>query len=132
MNKTGGWFNSLIRKVVPPGAKQAVLPDDKEPSIVYDERLKRWIDKNGASDNQLLDAIQNGPPRVPAAMTSATSMPHLPTQPASAGRAPAAQPMPNGGAGNNFSFMAGSGSMRRKPQYVDVWQQQQKQHPARN
>lgn len=121
-NKTSGWFNSLIRKVVPPGAKQAVLPDDKDPPIVYDERLKRWVDKNGTSDNQLLNAIQNGPPRMsaPTGMVSATSMPQLSSIPTSG---PAGPPMPNGG--NNFSYM--SGSMRRKPQYVDVWQQQQQQ-----
>lgn len=121
-NKTSGWFNSLIRKVVPPGAKQAVLPDDKDPSIVYDERLKRWVDKNGTGDNQLLDAIQNGPPRMPAptGMVSATSMPQLSSIPTSG---PAQPPMSNGG--NNFSYMGGS--MRRKPQYVDVWQQQQQQ-----
>ena len=134
MNKTGGWFNNLIRKVVPPGAKQAVLPDDKNPSIVYDERLKRWIDKNGSSDNQLLDSIQNGPPRMPLApgMTSATSMPQLSSLPLGAA---ASQPlMPNGATtpANNFSFMTGAN--RRKPQYVDVWQQQQKQqqHQSRN
>lgn len=122
-NKTSGWFNNLIRKVVPPGAKQAVLPDDKNPTIVYDERLKRWVDKSGSSDNQLLDAIQNGPPRIPAGMTSATSMPQL----SSMASGPGSQPPLSNGGGNNFAFMTGAN--RRKPQYVDVWQQQQQNKP---
>ena len=37
----GGWLSSWFKP-----KNSAHLPDDKEPSIVWDEEKKKWVDKN--------------------------------------------------------------------------------------
>ncbi|KAI1289915.1 Protein transport protein Sec16B [Halotydeus destructor] len=151
----GGWFSgftSKIKSVIPAGPKQAVLPDDKNPTIYYDEQLKRWVDKNDPQEAEALDAIAKGPPKMPLAIgsrpppglsanqqagqlplgqsgpppanLSANSLPSLPSPGSSNLPAlpSAAGNLPSANGGNSFSFVKSSAS-RRRHQYVDVFQQ---------
>ena len=47
---------------------QVHLPDDKDPTIVYDEKLKRWVNKDG-DDDSLAPAAP--PPMDPSFMNPA-------------------------------------------------------------
>ncbi|XP_070490967.1 uncharacterized protein Sec16 isoform X2 [Chironomus tepperi] len=42
---SGGWFSSLFRLGKAPN--QMILPDDKNPAIVWDESTKKWVNKDG-------------------------------------------------------------------------------------
>ncbi|KAH8874550.1 COPII coat assembly protein SEC16, partial [Schistosoma japonicum] len=53
-----GWFGRLKKN----GAKNIHLPDDSKPSIVWDDRLKQWIDVNDPDGSEL----NNLPPPPPA------------------------------------------------------------------
>lgn len=131
---SGSWFNSFISKVVPQGPKQAILPDDKNPSIYYDEKLKRWVNKDEPEDSSQLDAIRRGPPRMPvlqqgppvASPTSSRGSPPgadgpIATASASVPTLAPAASLPNL-THNNFSFIKNN---KRRPVYVDAWNQQQ-------
>ena len=130
--KQDGWLTTLVKKVVPTGPKQAILPDDTNPSIYYDKNLMRWVNKDDPSETESLDAIQKGPPKMPlASVPSANISQPPPNQPKSNESAVApmfslpgnlpANNLPNGK--NSFNYVQGG---RKRPQYVDVWQQQQK------
>jgi len=45
------WLPSIWPKFFSRGAKEADLPDDKDKSIQYDEKLGRWIDKNNPQED---------------------------------------------------------------------------------
>ncbi|KAL1424404.1 hypothetical protein MTO96_020191 [Rhipicephalus appendiculatus] len=42
-----GW-GGIFGKLLPKGPNQMILPDDKDPDIVWDEQKKCWVDKNAA------------------------------------------------------------------------------------
>lgn len=144
-----GWFNSIISKVVPQGPKQAILPDDKNPSIYYDEKLKQWVNKDDPVQNSQAEAIRQGPPKGPIGPPMASSGPGLPpSSPLSSSslslqKTPAppslTSALPSNGSlppvpsmtpaaslpnlnHNNFSFIKNN---KRRPAYVDAWNQQQ-------
>ena len=43
-DKQGGFFSRIFKWK---GSNQAHLPEDKDPSIVWDDNLKRWVNKDG-------------------------------------------------------------------------------------
>ncbi|XP_037269079.2 uncharacterized protein LOC119160912 isoform X3 [Rhipicephalus microplus] len=42
------WLGGIFGKLLPKGPNQMILPDDKDPDIVWDEQKKCWVDKNAA------------------------------------------------------------------------------------
>lgn len=92
----GGWLNWLYRK----GKNEAHLPDDKNKSIVWDEKKQRWVDLNEPEE-------ESKPPPPPP-----SGFPMMPQMPGPGG--PAAPPS-GGPPVNMFSRKAGTRS-----RYVDV------------
>ncbi|XP_044031208.1 protein transport protein Sec16A isoform X4 [Siniperca chuatsi] len=92
----GGWLNWLYRK----GKNEAHLPDDKNKSIVWDEKKQKWVDLNEPEE-------ESKPPPPPP-----SGFPMMPQMPGPGG--PAAPPS-GGPAVNMFSRKAGTRS-----RYVDV------------
>ncbi|XP_069025521.1 protein transport protein Sec16A isoform X3 [Embiotoca jacksoni] len=91
----GGWVNWIFGK----GKNEAYLPDDKNPSIVWDEKKQKWVDLNEPEE-------ESKPPPPPP-----SGFPKMAPMPGPGG--PAAPP----GAGppvNMFSWKAGTRS-----RYVD-------------
>lgn len=140
-NKGGkNWLGlgNLLAKVVPKGPPQAVLPDDSDKSLVWSEEHKRWIDKNDPnSGSQMMDAISNGPPKIPLANVSFNTAPlsnNRQNQPPPVSQLTSQPPLrssvslmnlPTGGGQqpNSFSYVK-----KNRPQYVDLWQQQQQKN----
>ncbi|XP_070780798.1 protein transport protein Sec16A [Enoplosus armatus] len=92
----GGWLNWLYRK----GKNEAHLPDDKNKSIVWDEKKQKWVDLNEPEE-------ESKPPPPPP-----SGFPMMPQVPGLGG--PAAPPS-GGPSVNMFSRKAGTRS-----RYVDV------------
>ncbi|XP_028273145.1 protein transport protein Sec16A isoform X2 [Parambassis ranga] len=92
----GGWLTWLYRK----GKNEAHLPDDKNKSIVWDEKKQRWVDLNEPEEES------KPPPPPPSGFPKMAPMPGPggPAAPPSSGR-----PL------NMFSRKAGT-----KSRYVDV------------
>ncbi|XP_068562810.1 protein transport protein Sec16A isoform X2 [Cebidichthys violaceus] len=92
----GGWLNWLYRK----GKNEAHLPDDKNKSIVWDEKKQKWVDLNEPEEES--KPLPPPPPGVP-------KMPQMP--------GPGGPPRPPGSGPpvNMFSRRAGTRS-----RYVDV------------
>uniref|UniRef100_A0A1E1X407 Protein transport protein sec16 n=1 Tax=Amblyomma aureolatum TaxID=187763 RepID=A0A1E1X407_9ACAR len=42
------WLGGIFGKLLPKGPNQMILPDDKDPDIVWDEQKQCWVDKNAA------------------------------------------------------------------------------------
>ncbi|XP_075534437.1 uncharacterized protein LOC142568320 isoform X1 [Dermacentor variabilis] len=42
------WLGGIFGKLLPKGPNQMILPDDKDPDIVWDEQKNCWVDKNAA------------------------------------------------------------------------------------
>ncbi|XP_074474818.1 protein transport protein Sec16A isoform X4 [Sebastes fasciatus] len=95
----GGWLNWLYRK----GKNEAHLPDDKNKSIVWDEKKQKWIDLNEPEEER-----KPLPPPPPG-----FSM--MPQMPGPGG--PAGPPSGGGPPVNMFSRRAGT---KTKSRYVDV------------
>ncbi|KAK3870545.1 hypothetical protein Pcinc_024242 [Petrolisthes cinctipes] len=62
----GGWFPSIFRWKK---SKQAVLPDDKNPSIVWDDEKKKWVSQDGEEE------VTAPPPPPPRTLSSGP--PHM-------------------------------------------------------
>ncbi|XP_056146777.1 protein transport protein Sec16A isoform X2 [Lampris incognitus] len=93
----GGWLNWLYRK----GKNEAHLPDDKNKSIVWDEKKQKWVDLNEPEEES------KAPPPPPSGFPMMAPMPGPPGGPglSSSGGPPV----------NMFSRKAGT-----KSRYVDV------------
>lgn len=92
----GGWLNWLYRK----GKNEAHLPDDKNKSIVWDEKKQKWVDSNEPEEER-----KPLPPPPPGF----SMMPHMPGPGGPAGPPGSGPPV------NMFSRRAGPRS-----RYVDV------------
>ncbi|KAK9532562.1 hypothetical protein VZT92_009940 [Zoarces viviparus] len=92
----GGWLNWLYRK----GKNEAHLPDDKNKSIVWDEKKQKWVDLNEPEE-------ESKPPPPPP--PGVQKMPMMP------GPGGPARPPGSGPPVNMFSRRAGTRS-----RYVDV------------
>lgn len=91
-----GWLDWLYRK----GKNEAHLPDDKNKSIVWDEKKQKWVDLNAPEEET------KPPPPPPSGFPNMSSMPGP----------PASMSPPSGGPPvNMFSRRAGT-----KSRYVDV------------
>lgn len=44
-----GWLGGIFGKLLPKGPNQMILPDDKDPHIVWDDQKKCWVDKTASS-----------------------------------------------------------------------------------
>lgn len=91
-----GWLDWLYRK----GKNEAHLPDDKNKSIVWDEKKQRWVDLNEPEEES------KPPPPPPSGFPAMPSMP---------GPAASISPPSGGPPVNMFSRRAGT-----KSRYVDV------------
>lgn len=47
--KKSSWFGGIFGKILKP-PNQVHLPDDSDQTIMYDEKLKRWVNKDGDDD----------------------------------------------------------------------------------
>lgn len=54
------WLGGIFGKLLPRGPNQMILPDDKDPDIVWDEQKKCWVDKNAAPGD--VDIRSTAPP----------------------------------------------------------------------
>ena len=54
------WFSGIFSKLSLKPKNQMILPDDKEPSIVWDEKTKRWTNLN--EDENDGGSVTQGPP----------------------------------------------------------------------
>jgi len=112
----GGLFGGLLSKLVPGAGKiksnQAILPDDKKPTIVWDEVSKQWVDKNAdPNERQANQAVMNGPPKIPMMPMGNTSVGGTNSGPQFQFKPMSAQGM----------SLGSSGSGMKKHRYVDVF-----------
>lgn len=119
------------------GPTEIKLPDD-EPKIVWDSQLNKWVSTQPDDDdeqNQVIDQIRQGPPRIPMLSSNATPQqnrppPQLMTQTSNlstSNNLPASN-LPGDGSqfssgppvvdSSQFSFMK-----RKQPRYVNILQQ---------
>ncbi|KAI2804033.1 hypothetical protein BLOT_008175, partial [Blomia tropicalis] len=70
-SKNGGILSSFFGKFKT--KNQAILPDDSNPSIVYDPVLKRWVDKS-AGDQGADAGLPPPPPKIPMGMMADTTV----------------------------------------------------------
>ncbi|XP_059152766.1 protein transport protein Sec16A-like isoform X2 [Physella acuta] len=102
--KGGGWFGGFFQKFRP--KNEMILPDDKNPAIVWDPDKKKWINADGTEEPE-----STAPPP-PKDMDLMGKIP----APAPSAVGP---PPPTGLAGGNrFSLKSKAGG--KPPQYVDV------------
>lgn len=58
-NQQQGWFSGLFKTLSLKPKNQMKLPDDKNPTIVWDDKLKRWVNTAADGEDDLAPA---GPP----------------------------------------------------------------------
>jgi len=102
--KPKGFMTSLMSRLPAFKNNTAHLPDDKDPSIVWDANTGRWVDKNAQNDAGIDPQVMNGPPKMP--FSNPTSTPQLQTN---------LDP-------SQFQFVK-----KKQKRYVDLWQQTQQQ-----
>ncbi|CAB3259363.1 unnamed protein product [Arctia plantaginis] len=113
-NKGGGWLGGILNKLSLRAPNQMILPDDKNPSIVWDPDTKRWRNVDGDSDET--DQPPPPPPKtadLPHVMKSAS--PPLQAAIPPAGAPPMAPQAP---ISNIFKMQKGR---HIKKSYVDVF-----------
>ncbi|XP_025111637.1 uncharacterized protein LOC112574654 isoform X3 [Pomacea canaliculata] len=99
---SGRWFGGLFSKFGRRDKNEMILPDDKNPSIVWDPVKKAWVNKDGDSNEEQSAA----PPPKAADLISKAANPNT------------SAPVMNGPpSGNMFSLGRGKGA---RGQYVDV------------
>ena len=112
--KSKGVIDYIISKVSSRGPKRAILPDDREPSIVWDKTLNRWVDKT-LGDNQPSNLASNGPPKIPFVNQSMQSNDSPASKPTTMGSNITFQPLNP----DQLQF-----TRSKKKRYVDILQQQ--------
>jgi hypothetical protein len=60
-NAKSGWFGGIFSKLSLKAPNQMILPDDKNPTIVWDDKNKKWVNKDGG-DNE--DESFKPPPKM--------------------------------------------------------------------
>jgi hypothetical protein len=152
-NKSKGWLGSIGNLLN--RTPRAVLPDDSKKSIVWDEKLKMWIDKDDPDSMKQATAVLSGPPKGPLMGMNPPGRVSLPANiggsnspsmtgnglvasslqsfdppiqqqrsPPSSSSGPSSLPMiPTAhiAASNPYNLVK-----KKRPQYIDVWQQTQK------
>ncbi|CAG4927973.1 unnamed protein product [Colias eurytheme] len=105
--KGSGWLGGILTKLSLRAPNQMILPDDKNPSIVWDEATKRWVNR---------DAPERGgdaPPPPPPKAIPTTSTPLQ--SPGGSGLVPGVP----GAAGGNMLRMQRGRNIKKS--YVDVF-----------
>lgn len=92
--KGSGVLGRIWSKIAPNLPKQAKLPDDRDPSIVFDEKLGKWVDKND-KDNPVTQSIAQGPPRIPLMNAPGNPPPNFPNPSSNDGMAGLSMPTPS-------------------------------------
>ncbi|XP_065364026.1 uncharacterized protein Sec16 isoform X2 [Calliphora vicina] len=76
-NQNSGWFGGIWNKFTLKPKNQMILPDDKNPSIVWDPEKKKWVNTDGEEDPQealkpppkmsdlMPQSMQQQPPQMP-------------------------------------------------------------------
>ncbi|XP_075226850.1 endoplasmic reticulum export factor secretory 16 isoform X2 [Lycorma delicatula] len=83
---SSGWFGGIFEKIALRPKNQMKLPDDKNPTIVWDEKKGRWVDKNADEEDESMSV--KPPPK-------ASELPGFPSSvPGSAPVPPALAPTP--------------------------------------
>ncbi|KAM7348709.1 endoplasmic reticulum export factor secretory 16 isoform 2-T4 [Cochliomyia hominivorax] len=78
-NQNSGWFGGIWNKFSLKPKNQMILPDDKNPSIVWDPEKKKWVNTDGDEDEQ---ETLKPPPKMSDLMPqAATQMPPQQQQP---------------------------------------------------
>ncbi|XP_046670517.1 protein transport protein Sec16A isoform X3 [Homalodisca vitripennis] len=114
-----GWFGGIWDKLARRPNNQMKLPDDKNPSIVWDEKSKRWVNTDASEEEQ--SAQLKPPPK--ASELNGSAIPSAPTQaptstPASGpGMATSGLPPPSTTSTNIYKLQRGKGM---RGNYVDV------------
>lgn len=101
-----GWFGGVLSKFIPKSKTEMKLPDDKDPSIVWDPVKKRWVNQDG-------DAEDDKPTAPPPKDMDLSATPGVP-MPATA------TPVMGPPTGNRFARPRGRDSIGARTQYVDV------------
>ncbi|CAH2100489.1 unnamed protein product [Euphydryas editha] len=104
----GGWLGGILTKLSRRAPNQMILPDDTNPTIVWDEERKRWRD-TAAPESEAAALPPPPPTALPALAQLSTS---TPLQSPAAGGAPPAVPV-----SNIFKMQKGR---HIKKSYVDV------------
>ncbi|CAK1547982.1 unnamed protein product [Leptosia nina] len=115
-SKKGGWLGGILTKLSLRAPNQMILPDDKNPTIVWDETTKRWVNRDSPDD-------EPSAPPPPPKMTPAQPVTSTPLQSPMAGGAPPggsglAPGIPGAGGGNLLRMQRGRNI---KKSYVDVF-----------
>ncbi|TMW47187.1 hypothetical protein DOY81_007727 [Sarcophaga bullata] len=76
-NQNSGWFGGIWNKFSLKPKNQMILPDDKNPSIVWDPEKKKWVNTDGDADEQ--EAFKP-PPKMSDLMPSQPQTQSLPQQ----------------------------------------------------
>uniref|UniRef100_A0AAG5DLR4 Sec16 Sec23-binding domain-containing protein n=1 Tax=Anopheles atroparvus TaxID=41427 RepID=A0AAG5DLR4_ANOAO len=106
-----GWFGGIWNKLSLKPKNQMILPDDKNPKIVWDEATKRWVNTDEGAEAET-EAYKPPPkmsdlmpkPAGPAMASSAAPPTPSPMGPAPGGSGPVPlMPTPDQGAGTTFS-----------------------------
>ncbi|XP_052093102.1 uncharacterized protein LOC127729365 isoform X3 [Mytilus californianus] len=99
-----GWFGGVFSKLLPKSKNEMKLPDDSDPSIVWDPVKKRWTNQDGDVEDE------KPPPPPPKDMDlSSSAAPMPPSSASTPGMGPPA--------GNRYGRQRGRGA---RTQYVDV------------
>ncbi|XP_049310385.1 uncharacterized protein LOC105232085 isoform X3 [Bactrocera dorsalis] len=88
-NQNSGWFGGIWNKLSLKPKNQMILPDDKNPSIVWDPEKKKWVNTDGdeASEEsfkpppKMSDIMAQAPPAMGASNVPTASQPYPQPQP---------------------------------------------------
>ncbi|CAH1786045.1 unnamed protein product [Owenia fusiformis] len=107
--KSGGssWLGGMFSKILPKGKNEMNLPDDKNPTIIWDDVNKRWVNQDADEE----DEKPAGPPPKDSDLSHPSPAPAPAPTDSTDGQAPAPP------TGNRFSRPKQRGA---RGQYVDV------------
>ncbi|CAF4838320.1 unnamed protein product [Pieris macdunnoughi] len=113
-NKKGGWLGGILTKLSLRGPNQMILPDDKNPTIVWDAATKRWVNRDSPDDEP---SAPPPPPRMapPQPVTSTPLQSPGGIPPGASALAPG---IPSAAGGNLLRMQRGRNI---KKSYVDVF-----------
>ncbi|XP_050328868.1 uncharacterized protein LOC126758587 isoform X1 [Bactrocera neohumeralis] len=88
-NQNSGWFGGIWNKLSLKPKNQMILPDDKNPSIVWDPEKKKWVNTDGdeaAEESfkpppKMSDIMAQAPPAMGASNVPTASQPYPQPQP---------------------------------------------------
>ncbi|XP_034945595.1 uncharacterized protein Sec16 isoform X2 [Chelonus insularis] len=121
-NSGGSWFGGLFSKLTPKPRNQMILPDDDNPTIIWDPIAKKWVNKDDDGDSASLRLAP--PPKMSELnlKTSITTEQNLSTQ-----ESTVRPPSTDSKTPNSSKMIAGSSNMFKlqkgrnmRANYIDV------------